>query len=446
MRLPTRATAPRGVGRLKPLSGARRPNWLIGLGAIFLVSTYLGAIRISDFPLAENPQNVAGVLLAAAFALTRFWRARLWAGPAKYFLVFFAVTAVLALGRYAVDGDGSGLRTYAQYLQAFLLYPIYFDLCQDRRTARVLGFTFLGATISLSLVANLGIGGAVGIAAAGRGGVERVGVLGMNLNYQAFLYAVAIIALLCRGIACWPRFGGVDWVLAAGGASMLLALVQTGSRGGLLTLTAGVAAALLIMFRGRRWAAYALLVPLVLYGMGHAIMSSELIRARVEVTLYGGDMGARDVLAREAWEMLKERPLVGWGTKYVQELGARLGREHIATHNTYLQIASTFGLAGLVLWLWGLVSTALRLWRYHSDFWGATLLSVLAALTVAMVPGHYGYDPNVWILLALAGAMPFGPPPAKRLRPVATATAGTAARRRLPGRATPQRSGAGVAG
>ncbi len=438
--------------RRNDASGAVRPNFrrsvrqsgvLIFLGAAFWVATYLGAIHISSHPLAENPENVAGVLLAAAFVLTRLGRARLWAGPAKFFLIYFGVTAMLALGRYAMDRQFDPLRIYFQYAQAFLLYLIFSDLCRDPRAARVLILTFLGATIALSLIANFGPGGVVGAARAGRGGVaERVGVLGMNLNYQAFLYAAGVIGVLCHGIARWPRFGWKDWLLAAGAASMLLALLRTGSRGGLATLVIGVAAALALLFRGRRWAAYALLVPLVLYGIGSAIMSSEVIRARIEDTLYGGDLGARDVLAREAFEMFKERPLTGAGTDYIEELGTRLGKQRIAAHNTYLQIACAFGLAGFLPWLAGLVATGFRLWRFRSNVWAAAMLAFFFALLAAMVPGNYAYGRLKWIFLALAGAMPFAPPsPVKRPRAAPPATAG--ARRPLPGRTVPLRGGAG---
>lgn len=434
-----------GAVRPKSQLSARQSGVLIFLGAAFWVATYLGAIRISSFPLAENPENLAGVLLATVFVLTRLGRVRLWAGPAKFFLIYFGVTAVLALGRYAMDREFDPMRIYFQYAQAFLLYLIFYDLCRDPHAARVLVLTFLGATIALSLIANFGLGGVVGAAQAGRGGVaERVGVLGMNLNYQAFLYAAGVIGVLCHGIARWPRFGWKDWLLAAGATSMLLALLRTGSRGGLVTLTVGVAAALALQFRGRRWAAYALLVPVVLYGIGSAIMSSEVIRARIEDTLYGGDLGARDVLARGAFDMFKERPLTGAGTDYIEELGARLGRERIAAHNTYLQIACAFGLAGFLPWLAGLVATGFRLWRFRSNVWAVAMLVILIAMIAAMVPGNFAYGRFKWVFLALAGAMPFAPPlPVKRPRGAPTVVAGV--RRPLPGRSVPLRSGAGSA-
>jgi O-antigen ligase len=391
---------------------ARRPGWLLALAAAFAVSTYLGAIHISDFPLAENPENVVGVLLAVAFALTRLWRVRLWFGPARFFIVYFTVTAIITVARYMTERSGgtggiSELRAYAQFAQAFLLFLIYYDLARDPRALRWWAGTFVVTTILLSLVANLGLGGAVGAAAVSRGAAERVGVLGMNLNYQGFLYAAAITGLLCRAITRWPRFGWRDWLLAGGAASMLLALLQTGSRGGLATLVAGVGAALFLMFRGRRWAAYALLVPLILYGVGSAIMSSEVMRYRIfDETLEEGRLGARDVLARESGTMLLEHPWTGWGTRYIEELGARVGKERIAAHNTYLQVATSFGMLGFIPWLLGLGATGWRLWRQRRDFKATALLAIYCALLVAMVPGNYAYGHFAWMFLAVAGAVP----------------------------------------
>lgn len=279
----------------------------------------------------------------------------------------------------------------------------------------------------------------------GRGAVaERVGVLGMNLNYQGFLYAAALTGILCHGLARWPRFGMWEWILAGGAASVLLALLRTGSRSALVVLVAGVAAALALMFRGRRWAAYALLVPVVLYGIGSAIMSSEVIRARVEATLYQGDYGARDVLAREAFAMLRERPLTGWGASYSDELGLRTGRLRIAAHNTYLQVAASFGLTGFIPWALGLGVVGWRLWTHRQDFWAATQLAIWGTLLVVMLVGNYGYHPTSWILLALAGAMPFGPLPTKHLRPLAAAAPREAGRGHRPGRPALQRGGAGL--
>lgn len=389
----------------------RRPRSLVLLAAAFVVATYLEKLALSDSYLVQNPYKASGLLLAVVFAIARLPTARFWAGPVKFFCLFFALSAIPELGRLFTDRSGdsaSSLRGYAQYAQSFLVYLIFYDLARDRKAAKVVILTYVGSTILLSLIANLNVGGLVGGSTVSADGiVERVGVLGMNLNYQAVLYAVAITGITCLGLARWPRLGVWDWVLVGGAASMLLAQLRTGSRGALLVLAVGLAAALALMFRGRLWAAYVLLVPLVLFGIGSAVMRSEVLLARIDDTVYKRDWGARDVLAAEAWEMIKERPITGWGGISNDELGARMGTPLFAAHNTYLQIASSFGLLGFVAWALVIGSTGWRLWQHRKDFWARALLAGLSAHMVAMVTGNYGYIAIPWILLALAGAMPF---------------------------------------
>lgn len=412
-----------------------RPIYLIALAAAFLIATFLDGVNLLAIPVAENPANVLGVILTAAFLATRLSAARLWAGPARYFWLFIGLTAVLELGRYFMEpaGGAKSLRNYAQYAQVFLLYLIIYDLCRSARAVKVLMATFVLSAIVMSLVANLGLGGLVGSTQIHRTSeAERLGVLGMNLNLQGFIYAAAVTGIMCWCLARWPRLTPLDWVLVGGAASMVLALLRTGSRGGLLVLAAGLGVALLLMFRGRRWTAYLVLVPVALYGLGSAVMSSDLMRLRFEQAIYEGRLGSRDMLAREGVAMFLERPGTGWGCTYAQDLGLRVGRERIAAHNTYLQVAISFGLLGFLPWVLGVGATFLRLWQYRTQFWGSLMLAVLTSLLVAAIPGNLSYNKYTWMILAVAGAMPFHVPlPFK-----GTKTSGPSSRSPTPGRTT----------
>lgn len=407
-------TRPARVASL-PSTGAmgdRRPAFFVVLAAAFVVASFLDGVRLLEIPIAETPANVLGVILSAAFVSTRVAMARLWSGPVKFFWVFILLSAGTELLRLAGDHTGYAmvsLRNYAQYAQAFLLYLIFYDLSRDRRAVSVVAATFLVAAITMSLIANFGLGGLVGSAGGRSGpGAERVGVLGMGLNLQGFVYAVAVCGIACRSLQAWPRLGAVGWTLVGGAASMVLALLQTGSRGGLVVLAVGIGAVLLLMFRGRRWTAYLLLVPVALYGMGSAAMNTEVIMSRMQKTVYEGDWGARDLLAREAMVMVAERSVSGWGSAYTEELGERVGKARIAAHNTYLQMAAAFGLLGFVPWMIGMGATLWRLWCHRRALWGAALLATMIALMTAMIPGNFAYNKFAWMFLAIAGAMPLG--------------------------------------
>lgn len=429
-----RSRTPLSAVRNKPVS-----TIYLALAAAFVVASFLDGVNLLAVPVAENPANVVGLLLSGLFVLTRLSHARLWTGPVRYFWVFIGLTAVLELGRWGVSmqsDDTRSLRIYAMYVQVFLLYLIIFDLCRSFRAVRVLAAAFVISAILMSLVANLRVGGLVGAATVGRlTEAERVGVLGMNFNLQGFIYSVAIIGIVCRSVDRWPRLDLQGWLLVGGAASMILALLRTGSRGALLTLVVGLTVALVLMFRGRRGAAYVLLVPLALYGIGSAIMSTDVIRVRMEQALFEGRLGSRDKLASEASVMILERPITGWGCTYTADLGARVGRDRIAAHNTYLQLATTFGLTGFLPWIMGIGATVRRLWKYRTHFWGATMLAVMATFLIGALPSNMAYSRFAWMILAVAGAMPFHAPlPFK-----GTKTLGPSSRSPTPGR-SPLRS------
>jgi hypothetical protein len=66
------------------------------------------------------------------------------------------------------------------------------------------------------------------------------------------------------------------------------------------------------------------------------------------------------------WTMFEERPILGWGSSRVQtELADRIDGFHgntFAVHNTYFEILLAYGLVGVALYLW-LVLSLVRLGR-----------------------------------------------------------------------------------
>lgn len=412
---PSRLAAPAGSLE-RPIPRVERPKYLVVLAASFVVATFLDGVNLLAIPWAENPANVVGVMLALAFVIGRLPGAKLWTGPARYFWAFIATSALLEMVGFLADPSGGtgSLRVYAMYVQVFVVYVIFYDLCRSPYALRVLAVTSISSCILMSLVANLGLDSLVGSSQIQRGlEAERVGVLGMNLNVQAFLYASGITGVFCWSIGRWPRLSAYDWVFVGGAASMALALLRTGSRGGVLTLAASIGVALVLMFRGRRWTAYLVLVPVALWGLAIAVMQSEATLTRFGQAVYEGRLGSRDILLQEGWVMFTERFVAGWGCQYTEDLGLRVGRDRIAAHNTYLQIALSFGLLGFLPWFAGIGATMLRLWKHRKQFAPVVMLAVMAALLIAAIPGNLSYGKYTWMILAAAGAMPLGVPLAR---------------------------------
>jgi O-antigen ligase len=100
----------------------------------------------------------------------------------------------------------------------------------------------------------------------------------------------------------------------------------------------------------------------------------------------------------------------------------------IAAHNTYLQVAVSFGMLGFIPWLLGLGATGWRLWRQRKDFWAATLLAIFGVLLAGMLTVHYGYGRFAWMFLAVATAAPYPiVNPQVRRRPVTARATGVPA-------------------
>jgi O-antigen ligase len=377
---------------------------------LILPCTFLDNFLLLGLPFFENLSSVVGSVLIACFAFMRWPAARLWEGPAKYFVLYLVVSAVIEGGHSMRENrtlDLAAWSYYFQYAQTVVLYLIFRDLFRDSRLVKWCAVAFLVSATLLSLVGNLGISGLAGGAAFNREGDLRVGFRGMNLNYQAVVYSIALTGITCWIVPRWPRIGTREVLLLAAGASMLFAHVRTGSRGGLAALVVGLGAAMLLMFQTRRWLAYLMIVPLILYGVGRAVVGSSVLRARVEETVYGGNTGARIELATLGWHMLRERPLLGWGATHSQELGVQVGKQRKAVHNTYLQLLLSFGVIGFTPWLAGVTASLLRTWRSRSTFWATTLCSVLVVMLVGGVVANYGYNKMIWLLLAAAGGTAF---------------------------------------
>ena len=371
------------------------------LAVLFVVATFLDWVRLSSFMFADNPATILGLALLAGFigyryrALTQVNRRNAW------FVAFIVVTALEEIPRYFILGPTLWTRSfvsYLQYVQVVVLYVIFFDLAKDPRVIRSVGKAFVACAAVMSFGVNLSL---PWMAAEQ---VGRYGVKSINLNFQAFIYALAIVAVFCWVLARWPRvrWGELFAVVAAG--SMLVALAKTGSRGGAAALLLGVGAATVVYLRRRRLSAYILVVPLALAGIGAGLLTSEIMTERTQATIGEGDTGLRVELTRSGMELFREQPFIGWGSSFSRFLGAHmdLGRA-IGAHNAYLQTLLAFGLIGFIPWVVGLARAFLDAWWERASPWGGMLVALIVTMLSFCAVSNMAYSKYLWILLAFAG-------------------------------------------
>lgn len=212
-------------------------------------------------------------------------------------------------------------------------------------------------------------------------------------QFQTLTLPVLALPLLFRGrwagrvfffvlLSCW-------WMIAIAG----------GTRGTWL----GMGAAIVLIFclgrAGRHWAAWQLCAASI--GVLIFVLVFSLIPAwmGMDVTNFAGDrlntsLSAREILWQQAWSMIKERPLLGFGPMHFSDIWNAVGSH---PHQAILQWASEWGvpsaLCVIALALYGLIATARLLHKRALSREPVDLLriclaaSLVGGLAQAMVDG-----------------------------------------------------------
>lgn len=214
-------------------------------------------------------------------------------------------------------------------------------------------------------------------------------------QFQTFTLPLLTLPLLLAATKPSTKFGvflllGCWWMMAIAG----------GSRGTWL----GMACAAIFIFcccgaGGRcwfRWQITAAAIGLALFLFFFSFVPGYL---NVDVTNFAGDrlntsLSAREIIWHQAWEMIKARPLLGFGPMHFADIHNQVAAH---PHQIFLQWACEWGVPSTLL-VMGLVArgllATLRLIRKRSMSSGAVDLlriclfgSLLGALTQAMVDG-----------------------------------------------------------
>ena len=294
-------------------------------------------------------------------------------------------------------------RMFISLTLLMLLCWTAFNALADRRVLHdVLGAVVIGGVLrSAAQVARIGTT-AVTVWTGG----DRVTVFGQNANLSAMILSAALVTIVGlrelkgRGL---PELRAFTWPLAG---LVALAILQTGSRGGLLCAGIGMAS---YWFRGRtplqqlRNGVLGILAA-VLLGVG--AMNTEVMRNRLEETATEGKMAGRERIYPAALEMFRERPLLGWGPIDNQyEIAKRIQDPIHASrdvHNLVLELLTTTGVIGAVPFLIGLGLCIRSAWRARSGTLGILPFGVLTAVLTGCVSGTWIEGKILWFAITLA--------------------------------------------
>jgi O-antigen ligase len=317
-------------------------------------------------------------------------------GAVLWFVVYlwtFGLSIVVNAGEHREEAQN----LFLLLLQLVLLLWTASNLLRDPRVRRgaVLAFAF-----ACSVRAGLQLLGIGATARAVWTGGERVTALGQNANLSAIILSAGLVTLL----SLKPRL--LTWPLAV---AVGVAILQTGSRGGLACAIAGVLA---LMMHGRtvRGRVRNALVGVAAAGLlVFGAFRSEMMRNRLEQAA-DGTLAGREQIYPALFAMISERPLLGWGAienKY--ELAERINeqeKERRDAHNLVLELVSGTGVVGAVPFLLGLMLCIAAAWRARKGPLGVYPFAFLAAVLTGTISGTWIAAKVLWLALAfaLAGA------------------------------------------
>lgn len=420
--------------RATPKAGARRPTLLlVGLALTGFLSIFDKVITLTSIPFLRNPAALAAAATLGLYVWYRREGVPIHHGAQRWMIAFLLYTALLEFSRGIWTGEPEFFR-YMQWAQVLVLAIVAVDLARDRRAFALVWGGIVLAILFMAISSVLALPGFT------QWNSGRIGYIGVNLNTQAYWFAMASATGVWWLLTRWPRFGLQGVLTLAATGIVTSALVLAASRSALASLVLGLGIILTLSFRARNLSAYATIVPLLLLALGWVVADGAVVRDRLAATLAGEDFGARDSITVHAWEMLANAPLFGYGPVFLELLGEARGMARaISTHNSVMQVALTFGLPAVLLWGGLMASALLRAWRSYlsrRDPVGALLVALFTMSFAYGMAADLGFNKFFWMLVALSAQAPLT---AEVVEPVPRPHAPTAIVRSAPTHAGPHR-------
>ena len=367
---------------------------------------YLFALSLPfEYPKRTIPWEVT-TLSCAVFLLVALFQPRTSFARLPWAVRWFGLYLYVLLGAFVVDGGHYGdqvQKLFTLLLEAVLLLWVASNLLDYEDVARGV-LVSLGVACALRAVIQLAGIGTERIV-EWTGGV-RITALGQNENHIAMILSGGIIALL--GLA-YGRAHTTRWARALAWpvvGAIAIAIVQGGSRGGVLALGAGLLA---LTLGGASVATRLRNAVAVLVALGFLIwVSYQFVgtRNRFLQTAETGFMAGRERIYPTALRMVLEHPLTGWGPlNNMYELGNRLPEQHVPrrdTHNLALEVLTSTGLLGMVPFALGTWLCLRAAWRARRGVEGTTPFALLTVVLMVNMSGNWIATPLLWLTFAYA--------------------------------------------
>jgi O-antigen ligase len=349
-----------------------------------------------EMPNRSIPVEIT-TITGAVFVLTTLFSAGVayrWIPKALWWFVaylwFFGLSTLFNHSEHL--GEVAAL--FVNMVELVLIWWAGSNILRDPRVMRATLLTIAFACLIRGLMQILGI--AAHEHAEWTGGF-RVTVLGQNPNWSAIVLSVGFVAVLNlrNKLVAWPAAAVIG-----------LALVQTGSRGGLFCAAAGT---VLLLWHGKTLGARLRGVALAfvaLLGLAITAYETPMLRVRFEAALEEGSYAGRENIYPAVLSMIRERPFLGWGPVENQyEIAHRIEEERLDrrdAHNILFELFSTTGMFGAIPFLIGLAICVREAWRARKSRWQMLPFAILVAVLVGCLSGTWIASKVLWFTFAIA--------------------------------------------
>jgi O-antigen ligase len=294
------------------------------------------------------------------------------------------------------------IRSSLFYVQGLLIFIACFNLMRDPKIARRVLITLAIAAVVLGVMTILGIGKLYDTESG------RVTVFGQNANRAARVLCAGVLTLV--GLVYGrPRPAlRPAWIAWPAAALVCVAMIMGGSRGGLLAMAFGLWMFSLsgnsLGIRIRNTAVALIAIGLAAWGA----LQSPVMQRRIELAQQG-NMAQRQIIFPTAFQMFKDKPLIGWGPSNQYVLATRLGLPpalHLTrdTHNLVLEALTATGLLGSIPYFTGLWLCCWGAWKARRGWEGILPAAQMVSLAAGNMSGNYIVLKLQWVLLAYAMA------------------------------------------
>jgi O-antigen ligase len=401
MTIPLRLT-PTGYASASPVSVAApacRVHPVVRLALLVYVLSIPFEFPRRSIPL-EIPTLTGLIFLATTvlnpgLAFRRIPAAVFWFGLHLWILAAVAIVM-------QVDQRALATKQFLLMVQLLLLMWTMYNLMAD---PRVLRGVLLSIVIACTVRAGLQVAGVGTSSYTVWTGGERVTAFGQNANLSAMILSAGLVTVL--GLVAvrerWlPRLGLLSIPLAV---VMGWAIIQTGSRGGVLCAAFGLAVFAFAGRTARQRIRNGLLGVLALVVLIWGVTRSEALRERFVAAAEQGALAGRENIWPAALEMIQERPLFGWGLIDNQyEMGHRIAYRlpHRDMHNMFLELFTNSGAIGAIPFIVGIILCLLAAWRARRGPLGVMPLAMTGAILIGTLSGTWIASKILWLCLTLA--------------------------------------------